>query len=147
MKYVALGLTTLLLFMTTGLAAAAPASDCKVGNETSCSVNQAKCSTSNDTVGHCTDPASSGESECTAKSCNLIDKYINPLVNLLAVFVGVAVTMSIVIGGIQYASSAGDPSKVSAAKNRIRNAITALLAFMFLYAFLQFLVPGGLFRK
>jgi hypothetical protein len=77
-------------------------------------------------------------------NCDLISKYINPFINFLAALVGVAVVISIVIGGIQYGSSAGDPQKVSAAKNRIRNAIVALLTFLFLYALLNFLIPGGL---
>jgi len=76
----------------------------------------------------------------------LIAKYINPLITLLSALVGLVVTISIVIGGIQYSSSAGDPQAATAAKNRIRNAIIALVAFIFLYAFLQFLVPGGIFR-
>ncbi|MFA5004365.1 MAG: hypothetical protein WC498_03785 [Candidatus Saccharimonadales bacterium] len=79
--------------------------------------------------------------------CDLISKYINPLIQFLSALVGVAVVVSIVIGGIQYGSSAGDPQKASAAKNRIRNAILALVTFLFLYALLNFLVPGGLFNQ
>ncbi|HUB93092.1 MAG TPA: hypothetical protein VMB52_01170 [Verrucomicrobiae bacterium] len=76
-------------------------------------------------------------------SCTLISKYIDPFVNFLAAAVGVGVVVSIVIGGIQYSSSAGDPGKASAAKNRIRNAIIALITFMLLYGMLNFLIPGG----
>ncbi len=84
---------------------------------------------------------------CTDISkCDLMNKYIYPLINFLAALVGVAVTISLVIGGIQYGSSAGDPQKVTAAKNRIRNAIIALVTFIFLYALLNFLVPGGLLK-
>jgi hypothetical protein len=73
----------------------------------------------------------------------LIDTYINPFVKVLAALVGVFVVLSIIIAGIQYSSSADDPSKVSAAKSRIMNAVIALLAFLFLLAFLKWLVPGG----
>jgi hypothetical protein len=73
-----------------------------------------------------------------------VQGYINPFINFLAALVGVAVVISIVIGGIQYSSSGGDPAKAAAAKNRIRNAIVALVAFFFLYALLNFLIPGGL---
>jgi hypothetical protein len=76
--------------------------------------------------------------------CDLIKSYLDPLINFLSALVGVAVVISIVIGGIQYSSAGGDPSKVSAARNRIRNAILALILFIFLYAMLNFLVPGGL---
>jgi len=90
------------------------------------------------------DPAATGGNCANLAHCDLISKYINPFINFLSALVGVAVVISIVIGGIQYGSSAGDPQKVTAAKNRIRNAIIALLTFLFLYALLNFLIPGGL---
>lgn len=92
------------------------------------------------------DPAITSGNCATAAKCDLMTQYIYPFINLLAAFVGVAVVISMIIGGIQYGSSAGDPQKVSAAKNRIRNAIIALVTFIFLYALLNFLVPGGLFK-
>ena len=91
------------------------------------------------------DPAVNGGNCSNVQHCDLITKYVNPLINFLAALVGVAVVISIVIGGIQYGSSAGDPAKVTAAKNRIRNAIIALVTFLLLYALLNFLIPGGLF--
>jgi hypothetical protein len=134
------------------VSADAPGSgSCKIGNEPSCASVACDKNSSVDHLDTCGDPAVKGTNpdnvSCTKDNCNLIDKYINPAVNLLSVFVGLAVTISIVIGGIQYGASAGDPSAVSAAKNRIRNSIIALLAFIFLYAFLQFLVPGGIFKQ
>lgn len=89
-------------------------------------------------------PSTNGGNCASVNNCDLIQKYINPFINFLAALVGVAVVISIIIGGIQYGSSAGDPAKVSAAKNRVRNAIIALLTFLFLYALLNFLIPGGL---
>lgn len=86
---------------------------------------------------------SAGDCSKLAK-CDLVTKYLNPFINFMAAFVGVAVVISLIIGGIQYSSSAGDPQKVGAAKNRIRNAIIALVTFLFLYALLNFLIPGGL---
>jgi hypothetical protein len=77
-------------------------------------------------------------------NCDIISKYVNPFVNFLAALVGIGVVTSIIIGGIQYSSSAGDPGKASAAKNRIRDAIVALVAFVLLYGMLNFLIPGGL---
>jgi uncharacterized membrane protein YjgN (DUF898 family) len=76
--------------------------------------------------------------------CDLITKYVNPFIYFLSAFVGVAVVISIIIGGIQYGSSGGDSSKVTAAKNRIRNSILALITYLFLFALLNFLIPGGL---
>ncbi|HSX15596.1 MAG TPA: pilin [Candidatus Saccharimonadales bacterium] len=91
-----------------------------------------------------TDPAASSGNCANVNHCDLISKYINPFVNLLAALVGIGVVISIVIAGIQYGSSAGDAQKVAAAKARIRNAVIALVTFVFLYALLNFLIPGGL---
>lgn len=90
------------------------------------------------------DCATTGGNCSTLTQCDLISKYINPFVDLLAALVGVAVVTSIIIGGIQYSSSGGDPGKAAAAKERIRNAIIALIVFIFLYSMLNFLIPGGI---
>lgn len=87
--------------------------------------------------GSCSDATNLG-------NCDLISRFINPAVNFLAVLFGLIVTISVVIGAIQYGSSAGDPQKASAAKARIRNAIIALVAFTLLYAGISYLIPGGL---
>jgi hypothetical protein len=80
----------------------------------------------------------------TLSNCGLIKNYVDPAINLLAALVGVASVISIVIAGIQYSSSAGEPAKASAAKMRIRNTIIALVAFALLYVGLNFLIPGGI---
>ena len=72
-----------------------------------------------------------------------VENYVNPAVAFLAALAGVAVVISVIVGAIQYSSAGGDPSKVTAARNRIVESIVALLAFLFLYAFLNFLLPGG----
>jgi hypothetical protein len=65
-------------------------------------------------------------------------------VSLLALLVGIIVTISIVVAGIQYAMAKDDVAKVTAAKHRIYNALIALLAYIFLFAFLNWLIPGGI---
>jgi hypothetical protein len=92
------------------------------------------------------DKAFGGCQEGSANTgCGVIEKYLNPLINLLAGAVGLVVIIMIIYGGIQYSMAGGDSGKVSAAKARISNALFALIAFLFLYAVLQWLVPGGLF--
>lgn len=76
-------------------------------------------------------------------SC-LYAKYINPLVALLAAAVGVVVVIAIVYGAIEFVTSGGDPQRAAAGRKRIVNALIGLAAFLLLYAFLQFLLPGGL---
>jgi hypothetical protein len=64
-------------------------------------------------------------------------------INVLAAAVGVIAVIMLIIGGIQYSSSNGNPQAVTAAKQRIINVLMGLVAFIFLYAFLQWLIPGG----
>ena len=76
-------------------------------------------------------------------NCGIV-RYLVIFINVLSAMVGIVVAAVIVIGGIQYSTSGGDPSKVQAAKKRIYNGIIALVAFIFTYAFLQYIVPGGI---
>lgn len=78
--------------------------------------------------------------------CNrFINDYINPAIKVLTALVGIVAVLSIVIAGIQYASSADDPGTVTKAKQRIFNVAIGLVTYIFLLAFLNYLVPGGLF--
>jgi hypothetical protein len=78
-------------------------------------------------------------------SCNLATSYLQPTLDLLSGIVGIVVVISLIMGGIEYSTSEGDPQKSAKAKRRITNTLFALIAYFFLYAFLQFLIPGGLF--
>ena len=75
-----------------------------------------------------------------------IVKDLNIVVNVLAALVGVAVVGTIILGGIQFAAAGDKAEAVSAAKKRIINGLIALFAFLFVYAFLQWLIPGGAFK-
>lgn len=72
-----------------------------------------------------------------------ITRYLKLFINTLSALVGIVVVAVLVIGGIQYSTSGGDPNAAAAAKKRISNAILALVAFGLMYGFLQWLVPGG----
>jgi len=74
----------------------------------------------------------------------LFDKYATPVVQLLSALVGVVVVVAVIAGAIEYITSAGDPQKAAAGRSHITNALLGLLAYAFLYAFLQFIIPGGL---
>jgi len=96
--------------------------------------------------GICQDPAADPSLDCSQKGCDIIKKYVNPLINLLSIAFGFIAVISIIIGGIQYSASAGDPQKVTQAKQRISKTLFAIFAYFFLYAFLQFIIPGGIFK-
>lgn len=90
---------------------------------------------------------SPGTEVCGSDSerCNqFVEDYINPFLYLLSALVGVIAVIAIIISGIQYTSSADDPATVSKAKSRILNVIIGLVAYIFLFAFLEYLVPGGI---
>lgn len=70
----------------------------------------------------------------------LVQAYINPLIALLSAFVGVAAVVGIIWGAILYTQSGGDPAQAAAGKKKITNALIGLIAFIFLYAFLQFIL-------
>jgi len=94
---------------------------------------------------NCADPAIGG---CTSNDsrCDFIGKYINPAINLFSISFGIIAVISIVLGGIQYSAAGGDPQKVTMAKQRISKTLIAVIAYFFLYAFLEFIVPGGIFH-
>lgn len=77
-----------------------------------------------------------------AKNCAIV-AYTVTAINILSSIVGVVVVLMIAVGGIQYAASRDNPQAAVKAKERIRNAILALVAYLFIYAFLQYLIPGG----
>lgn len=80
------------------------------------------------------------------------DAY-NPVVDMLFALlrfltagVGIVVTGSIIWAGIQYSTSRGDPKSTEASIKRITNSVIALLIYIFSFAILNFIVPGGLIR-
>ena len=66
--------------------------------------------------------------------------------NWLAAGVVIAVIGGIIYGAIMYATSAGDAAKAKSATEIIRNAFIALVLYFLMWAFLQYIVPGGLFN-
>jgi hypothetical protein len=108
--------------------------------------------------GHCTtvaidvgapdeDPGAPGTQVCSTGDSaeqNIIYIYLKAIINFLAIGVGLAVAVSIAIGGFGYITSEGNPQKLSAAKNRLFHAVVALFLFILMYALLAYLIPGGL---
>jgi hypothetical protein len=78
-------------------------------------------------------------------STNPIVQDITLIVNFLSAGVGLVIVGVIILGGIQYAMAGDSPDAVNKAKQRITNPLIALVAFLFLFAFVQWLVPGGVF--
>jgi hypothetical protein len=90
------------------------------------------------------------QKDCKASVKNCIQK--NPLIqditaaiNLLSALVGVIVIIMIIVGGIQYMTAGGNPQAVAAAKKRITNAVLSIVALIFMFSLLTWLIPGGIF--
>jgi len=76
---------------------------------------------------------------------NPITDLLFAIIRLLSDGVGIIVVGSIVVGGIQYTTSRGDPNATAAAIGRIRASLIALLIFIFAYAILNYVIPNGFF--
>ncbi len=93
-------------------------------------------------------PLLSGK-DCISKSGangGPIMAYLVMVIQYLSSAVGLVIVLMIVIGGVQYITSAGDPGAIKAAKGRITNAIVALFAFFLMFAILNFIIPGGILQ-
>lgn len=76
---------------------------------------------------------------------NVIVNYARGFIWFLSRGVGIVITLMIVIGGVQYITARDNPQAVQAAKQKIFNAIIALVLFILMYAILLYLVPYGIF--
>ena len=74
---------------------------------------------------------------------NPIYERLIEIVNFLSIGVTIVIAISVAIAGIQYMMSRGDPSATSAAIRRVVQAGTALLLYIFGWAILNWLIPGG----
>jgi hypothetical protein len=93
-------------------------------------------------------PLGNGCASTTDQAClqkNPIVKRLNEVLVVLSALVALVIIGSLIVAGIQYSAAGSNAQAVSAAKTRIINAFIALAAFIAIFAFLQWLVPGGVF--
>lgn len=67
-------------------------------------------------------------------------------INIMTAGVGVAAVGGLLYAGIIYATASNDQAKVVKAKDTIYNVVLGLVMFALMWSFLQFLVPGGIFK-
>ena len=82
----------------------------------------------------------------SASSSNPIYATLLAIFNFMAIGVGIVVTGGIVYGAILYAASNGNAQHSQQGITIIVNSVIGLLLFIFMYAILNFIVPGGLFK-
>lgn len=82
---------------------------------------------------------------CKGKGTPILD-LVFAIIRLLSMGVGLVVIGSIIMAGIQYTTSRGDPQATAKALNRVYSTFGALLLFIFAYAILNWLIPAGLLK-
>ena len=92
-----------------------------------------------------------GGSECVQTAlfggeyCGGIWGVIGIALDVMTYGVAAAAVVGVVIAGIQYMTSSGDPGQMTKAKRRLIEIGIGLVAYGLLYAFMQWLIPGGVF--
>jgi len=87
--------------------------------------------------------ANAKDPSCLAN--NPIVLWITFFINLVSVLILVGASAMLVYAGVEYISAADNPQRVQAAKQHIINVIIGLVAYFFLFSFVQWLIPGGVF--
>ncbi|MBP9761846.1 hypothetical protein KBD11_02130 [Candidatus Saccharibacteria bacterium] len=94
----------------------------------------------------CCPPNSQNDPDSYTRDC-FFAKYLNPAIRLLSALAGLAVIIGIIVGGMQYSASGGDPQKAAAGKTKVVKSLYALVMFLFFFSIVQFLSPGGIGTK
>ena len=82
---------------------------------------------------------------CSGKVDSPIKDLAYALISFLSAGVGVVIVIAIIAAGIRYSTSEGNPEATMQAKRNIQNALIGLIIYIFAFAILNYLVPGGLF--
>ena len=82
---------------------------------------------------------------CKGQGNPIIDAMF-AIIRFLTLGAGLVMVGSIVVAGIQYTTSRGDPQATAKAMGRITSTLGALALLIFAYALLNWLVPGGAFN-
>lgn len=76
---------------------------------------------------------------------NGIFTVLNVILQVLTWGIGIAGTLGIVITGVQYMTARDDPVQMTKAKNRLIQIVIGLAVYAVMWAFLQWILPGGVF--
>ena len=84
-----------------------------------------------------------------SKDCDLkcfMANDVEPVLKVLTALIIIAILANIIFGGIQYMTADDRAEAANAAKKRISRNVITLLIYLLLFAFSQFLIPGGIFN-
>lgn len=77
---------------------------------------------------------------------NPIFFYLRNIIIFLAGGVGLAVVGGIIAGAYMYITARASASQAEQGQTMIINSVIGLLLFIFMFAILQFIIPGGIFQ-
>jgi hypothetical protein len=77
---------------------------------------------------------------------NPITDFTFGIIRILSDGVGLVIIGSIIVGGIQFSASRGDPQATAKAITRIRATVIALFIYIFGYAILNYIIPAGFLK-
>ena len=83
--------------------------------------------------------ANADKSVCKGKN-ETIDPIVSAIVSVLLFAIGIVSVIMIIVGGLRYTTSNGDPSKVKSAKDTILYAVIGLVVALLAYAIVNFVV-------
>ena len=84
------------------------------------------------------------EAQVDATNCGIV-RHLVTLINVLSGLVGIVCVIMITFWGIQYTVARDNPQMTATARQRILQTVLALVGYLFIYAFLQWVIPGGVF--
>lgn len=73
-------------------------------------------------------------------------KVLLLIINVLTAGVGILAVGGVIYASILYASAGGSTDQVKKAKEIIVNIIIGIVAYALMYSFLNFIIPGGVFK-
>ena len=76
------------------------------------------------------------------KTCQAFET-LNNVLSLMAAIILPLIVIIIIAGGIRYSMAGDNPEAIKGARSMLFKAALALISFLFLFAFLNWLVPGG----
>lgn len=66
-------------------------------------------------------------------------------INFLTAGVGIAAVGGVVFGSVMYMTAGGSPDRIKKANIFLSNVILGIIVYAAMFAFLNFIIPGGLF--
>lgn len=87
----------------------------------------------------CRGAQGTGGANCTGTQPRLMET-IGDITNILLFLAGTIAVIMIILGGIRYATSQGDQSAISGAKNTVLYAIIGLIVTIISYAIVNFVL-------